>query len=208
MATGPLPDHADFARLLAAAQAGSTEALGRLWQECRNYLLLVANERLDTDLHAKVSPSDLVQETFLEAQRDLAQFRGRCEEELLVWLGRILAHNAANVTRHYKATEMRAMGREVHLGTASDSKEDGQALPLDTPTPSDRLVAQEELAALQGALARLPGHYRQVLHLRYNERLPFATIGDRLSCSAEAARKLWARAVDLLEKELNPPEAS
>lgn len=208
MAPGPLPDPADFTRLLATARAGSTEALGRLWQEYRNYLLLVAHEKLDPDLQAKVSPSDLVQETFLEAQRDFAQFHGDREGELRAWLGRILANNVANVTRHYKATDMRAVDREVPLPGMTDSGQRGPDLPRDTPTPSDRVVAQEDLAALEEALARLPDHYRQVLRLRYDEQLPFADIGMALGCSAEAARKLWVRALDSLEKELNPSDGA
>ena len=98
MATPDAPESGDFARVLAAAREGSAEALGILWTQCRNYLLLVANERLDPALKPKVSPSDLVQDTFLEAQRDLAQFRGERPDELRAWLCRILINNVANAT--------------------------------------------------------------------------------------------------------------
>jgi len=201
MASPPFPESADFACRLAEARAGSLEALGWLWTECRNYLLLVANEKLDPALGAKVSPSDLVQETFLEAQRDLGQFGGQREEELLAWLRRILTNNIANATRRYYGTDMRAVQREVPLLGA-----EGRSLDYcqDTPTPSKRLAREEMQAALDQALARLPEHYRQVIRLRYDEDLTFAAIGAALGCSAEAARKLWARAVDQLEKELKP----
>jgi RNA polymerase sigma-70 factor (ECF subfamily) len=195
----------EFRQALAAARAGSTEALGRLWGECRNYLLLVANQNLAPDLGGKVSASDLVQDTFLEAQRDFAQFHGAGEEELLAWLARILLNNLANVTRHYKGTERRALDREVPLN--------GRLAPpagnlcRDTLTPSDKVMLREDVAALERALARLPEHYRQAIHLRYHEQLTFAAIGEALGCSAEAARKLWARAVDQLQRELNPRES-
>jgi RNA polymerase sigma-70 factor (ECF subfamily) len=198
-------DSLDFARLVAEARAGSAEALGQLWQQCRNYLLLVANQKLAADLQAKVSPSDLVQETFLEAQRDLAQFHGDREEELRAWLVCILANNAFNVTRHYRATAMRAVGREVALPGADGSAGRGPELSRDTPTPSAKAIAQEELAALEGALARLPEQYRRVIQLRHDQHQSFAEVGAALGCSAEAARKLWTRAIDHLEKELNPP---
>jgi RNA polymerase sigma-70 factor (ECF subfamily) len=48
------------------ARKGSREALGRLLETCRPYLLLVANNELDRDLQAKAGASDLVQETFIE----------------------------------------------------------------------------------------------------------------------------------------------
>ena len=67
---------------IEAAQHGSPEALGQVLEYCRRYLLAVAHEQFDTDLQAKVGVSDLVQDTFLEAQRDFGQFRGRSEAEL------------------------------------------------------------------------------------------------------------------------------
>jgi RNA polymerase sigma-70 factor (ECF subfamily) len=204
MSSTPALELSDFPRTLAEARAGAGEALGRLWMECRNYLLFVANQHLDADLRAKVSASDLVQETFLEAQRAFAQFHGVREEELRAWLVRILANNIANATRSYRATEMRAVDREVPLAGPGEAGRGARDLAQDTPTPSDRAIAREDLEALERARARLPEHYRQALCLRYERQLSFAAIGAEMGCSAEAARKLWARAVDLLEKELNP----
>ena len=58
----------DAALRLAAARTGSSEALGQALQACRGYLLLLAERELDPDLRAKGGASDVVQETFLEAQ--------------------------------------------------------------------------------------------------------------------------------------------
>src|SRR5689334_24673418 len=67
---------ADFGRLLRDARRGSLKALGQVLEGCRMYLLLVANEEFDLDLKDKLGPSDVVQETFLDAQRDFSQFAG------------------------------------------------------------------------------------------------------------------------------------
>ena len=192
---------ADFAKLLAAARSGSGEALGRLLMTFRDYLLLAANRQLDAGLRSKLSPSDLVQETFLEAQRDFRRFHGEREEELLAWLGRLLTNNVANSSRSYHATEKRDVKRELAL----DGGGAGHEPVLDTPSPSERVAALEEERALQAAMAHLPENYRQVLHMRYQERQTFAQIGAALGCSAEAARKLWGRAVHRLQKELKRP---
>jgi RNA polymerase sigma-70 factor (ECF subfamily) len=189
---------------LAEARAGAREAFGNLWEDCRNYLLAVANKNLEADLRAKVNPSDLVQDTFLEAQRDFARFRGDHEEELLAWLGRILHHNIANVTQHYKGTQKSNVGREVPLAGPGGAGPGVQDVALDTPTPGGRAMAREDLAALERARARLPEEYREVLRLRYEEDLSFPEIGARMGCSEEAARKRFVRAVDRLRKELNP----
>ena len=65
------PPTDEAAGYVTTARGGSREALGEALESCRAYLLLVANRELDDDLQAKGAPSDLVQETFLEAQRDL-----------------------------------------------------------------------------------------------------------------------------------------
>src|SRR5262249_54728266 len=103
---------ADGAGWLARARAGDRDALGRVLEVCRRYLLLIADRQLDADLRAKGGASDLVQETFLEAQRDFAQFAGNSEEELRAWLRRMLLNNLGNFTRRYRATGKRAVGRE------------------------------------------------------------------------------------------------
>src|SRR6478752_628985 len=93
-------DRSERVRWLALAQAGSPEALGRLLEECRHYLLLVANRELEADIKAKVGPSDLVQETLMEAHQAFDRFHGMNEANVLAWLRRILLNNIANVRDH------------------------------------------------------------------------------------------------------------
>ena len=190
-----------FPHELAEARAGSADALGRLLMDCHNYLLRTAGQKLGRDLQSKISPSDLVQDTFLEAQHDFHQFDGDREEEWLAWLCQILFNNLANAGRRYHATGKRAVGREKMSDTrrGSDAVEE---LTQDTPEPCGRAASREADAALEQARAGLPDHYQRVLRLRYEEQRTFAAIGTALNCSAEAARKLWTRAVDQLRKML------
>ena len=104
------------------ARGGSDSALGQLLEAYRPYLLLVANRELPPDLRVKVGASDLVQETFLDAQRDFPRFRGSTERELLAWLRRILLTNLALVGRQFRDTEKRQLDREVPLATASPAE--------------------------------------------------------------------------------------
>jgi RNA polymerase sigma-70 factor (ECF subfamily) len=200
---GP-PRAAQWEQLLASARAGAPEMLGQLLEGCRQYLLLVANQELEPDLQGKVGPSDVVQETFLEAQRDFGGFRGSTEQELLAWLRRILLNNLAHLTRHYRDTQKRQLAREVPLAEAPFA-ELQHLLASAEGSPSTQALAREQAEALDRALERLPEHYRQVLLLRHQEQLSFEAIGQRLVRSAEAARKLWARAVEQLQQDLEPP---
>ncbi len=190
---------------LPAARAGSQEALGRALEACRPYLLHIANQGLDADLQAKGGASDLVQETFLEAHRDFARFHGNTEAELLAWLRCLLLNNVANFTRSYRATGKRQVGREVPLD-GGDSAAAGHAeLAAGTCSPSTEAMAHEQAEAIAQALARLPEDYRRVIVLRNQERRDFDEIGPLMERSPDAARRLWSRAIERLQHELESP---
>ncbi len=186
---------------IVRARAGDREALGRLLDVCRNYLLLVANQELTPALWAKIAPSDIVQESLLEAGRDFPGFHGCGEEELLGWLRAILRNNLANLRRHYGA-EKRQVDRELPL-------EELQTPILDpAETPSTQAAARERDERLERALSMLPEHYRQVVVWHSTDGLTFVQIAERLGSTADAVRKLWGRAVEALAKLLEVPHDS
>ena len=188
-------------RLLELAQSGSSEALGRLLEKCRQYLLLVANRELDADIKAKVGPSDLVQESLMEAHQAFDRFHGVTEANVLAWLRRILLNNIANVREHYRSTGKREIGREVPLFDILDSPI-GEKLVDREPSPSNNAVVRERNTELELALTELPESYQEVLRLRHQESCTFEEIGQRMGRSPEAARKLWARGVEHLKQIL------
>jgi RNA polymerase sigma-70 factor (ECF subfamily) len=147
-----------------------------------------------------VGESDLVQETFLEAQRDFEHFHGHSQSELLAWLRQLLLHNLANLARHYRDTQKRDVGREVKLETGSPQS--SNTLAARYPSPSAEAIANEAVAAVHQALERLPPDYRRVIALHYEQRLSFEEIGPLLQRSAYSARRLWTRAVERLRQEL------
>jgi RNA polymerase sigma-70 factor (ECF subfamily) len=193
-------------RCVRAARQGSNSALGRLLEACRPFLLNVARGALDADLQAKGSGSDLVQETFLEAQQDFAQFTGTTEQELKAWLCRILLNNLANFTRRYRRTAKRAVKRELSLDR--DGTDLRPQLEQDGPSPSDEALRNEQRQALEQAVARLPAREREAIEYRHRDDCTFEELGRRLGCSTTVARELWLRAVKQLRQELRPPHDS
>ncbi len=187
---------------LSAARAGSKEAIGVALEACRGYLLGIAERELDTDLRAKGGASDLVQDTFLEAQRDFAGFRGETEADLLAWLRRLLLNNLANFARNYRQTAKRRLEREVRLPAGDESQAGASQFAAATPSPSARAQTGEEVAALHAALDRLPDDYRQIVMLRYIDGLTFDEIAGRMGRSPAALRKLWSRAVERMQAEM------
>jgi RNA polymerase sigma-70 factor (ECF subfamily) len=191
----------DAGRLMAAARGGSREALGRALEACRRYLLGVAEGELDPDLRSKGGASDLVQETFLEAQRDFARFEGSSAEELRAWLRQVLLHNVGAFTRRYRATGKRSVAREVTLGGNGSWGGIEQGLAGSTISPSGVAIEHERALALRRALDRLPEEYRRVVVLRFEEGRSFEEIGRLTDRSPDAARKVWSRAMERLREE-------
>ena len=184
---------------LAAARAGSREALGRLLSQYHRYLLQVARRHLARDLQPKGGASDLVQETFLQAQRYFDRFEGHSAAELRAWLRCVLVHQTAKVGRRFHTTQKRRLAREVPLDPAHPPAAEG--VPA-APSPSALLLARERQEVLWRALGRLPEDYRRVMLLRYQKELTFEEIGREMCRSADAARMLWARALERLKHEL------
>jgi RNA polymerase sigma-70 factor (ECF subfamily) len=197
-----------FEDLLAAARLGSSQSLGSALEICRQYLLLVANRELDEQLQAKGGGSDLVQETFYEAQRDFAKFTGSTQEELLAWLRRILLNNVANFRRFHLETGKRNAGLERPIHDDQSTSDARPELPSPQQSPSQWAIKKERMAALDGALERLPDEQRRVIVLRNQQHLSFEAIGAKIGKTADAARKLWARAVERLQQELGPSDDS
>ncbi|MGH2690234.1 MAG: sigma-70 family RNA polymerase sigma factor, partial [Actinomycetota bacterium] len=185
---------------LTAARGGSADALGRALEACRAYLLLVAERELDPTLRAKGGASDLVQQTFLEAHQDFGRFTGGSADELRAWLRQMLLHNLANFARRYRRAGKRRLDREAAVGSRGWAD-----LPADTSSPSRRAAAQERDEALEQALARLPDDYREILVLRYWEGCRFEEVARRMGRTANAVRKLWGRAIERLQAELEIP---
>lgn len=206
--SGELDSGAQFRELLESARRGSNESLGKVLEICRQYLLLVANRELDEQLQAKGGGSDLVQETFFEAQRDFEKFSGSTQDEMLAWLRQILLHNVQNFRRFWLETEKRNAGVEIPIQEDNSSRPMGPELPSPQQSPSQWAIKNERIAAIDTALARLPHEYRQVIVFRNQQHLTFEEISGKLGRTADAARKLWARAVEKLQEELGQSDDS
>ncbi len=193
-------------RWIEDARGGNETALGAMLESGREVLTRAARRRLPPDLWAKVGPSDLVQETFLAARRQVGQFRGRTDAEWRAWLLAILKNQAALARRHFLATDKRRINREVSLdaGVGSSMGHPGGPGALASPstTPGGRAIRSEEEARLRVALAALPEHYRQVVAWHHEQQLGFDEIARRLGVSGEAARKFWGRALVRLRQSL------
>jgi RNA polymerase sigma-70 factor (ECF subfamily) len=197
--SSPEPAESELSALLAAARSGTSSDVGQLLESTRRYLLLVANRSMDAQLQQKIAPSDLVQETFIDAHRDFVRFTGDSEAELFAWLCQILTHKAADAGRKFRGTSKRNIAGEQPLAAGSSP---GFDVASKDPSPSGYAIDNENQRRLEDALKKLPADYREVIELRSLARLSFAEVGRRMGRSDDAAGKLWFRAIQQLREEL------
>lgn len=194
--------------LLSQALAGSSECFGRLLHVYRNYLKLLVVTQLERKLQQRVSPSDVVQETFLEANRDFPKFRGSSTGEFCAWLRKILVNNLHRVVEKHVLAAKRDVRREVSLENLATNLEESTArleaiLPDQGTSPSGNAVRHEMEIVLADHLTALPDDYRDVIVLRHIEGLTFEAVGQQMERSAGAARMLWLRAIQELRNRMD-----
>ena len=197
-------DSPDPEGLLRQARAGSGPALGQLVELYRSYLSLLARLQIGRRLQGKVDAADLVQETFLEAHRNWAQFRGTSEGELIQWLRQILASSLSELIRRYLGTRRRDVRLERGLAAELDqsSRVLDQGLVAPQSSPSQQAARREQAVLLADALERLPEDYREVIILHHMEELSLPEVARRMGRTEHSVEKLWARALARLRRSL------
>ena len=206
----PVGQDDDVERLLASAKSGRAESLNELLQLYGNYLRVVASVRLDDRLRSRCSPSDVVQDTLLDAYQDFPRFRGRTKAEFLGWLRQILANNILRLTERHVDAAKRAVRREVSLdavqavsrSTSRSSTTLAGMLADRAASPSSIVGGREVANILVDQLAQIPPDYREVLYLRHFQGLSFAEVGEKMRRSPGAVRILWVRASGHMQRIL------
>ena len=171
----------------------------------RDYLRLLARARLDPRLAAKLDPSDIVQQTLLEAHQERAAFRGGTRAELAAWLRQVLARNLANALRDFRR-DKRDVARERGLDAilAESLARADDWLAAEQSSPSERVERQEDLARLAAALEALAEPQREVVVLRHLHGWSLHDIARHLGRSRAAVAGLLHRGLQQVRSVLQP----
>jgi RNA polymerase sigma-70 factor (ECF subfamily) len=172
----------------------------------RDYLRVLTRVHLGTAWCGRIDPSDLVQQTLLEAYQKRNQFRGRDDAARGAWLRTILARNMADAIRaqgRQKRDISRVQSLEAELGTSSARL--GSWLAAEQPTPSEHAVRHEQAVILANALARLPDAQREALLLHYWQGFSLVEIAGQLDRTTDAVAGLLKRGLKHLRLLLDGP---
>lgn len=166
----------------------------RALDQYREYLTMLARVQLDPRLRDKLDPSDVVQQTLLDAHQKQEQFRGQTEAEKAAWLRQILARNLVDALRAFgRAKRDVARERSLHVAMEQSSQRLEAWLAAEQSSPSQKLDRHERAVQLANALAALPEAQREALVLQHWHGFSLAEIGQHMGRSPAAVAGLIKR---------------
>lgn len=163
-------------------------------------LLLWAKCQMPGWVRGKLDPSDLVQQTLLEAVKADA-LAGQPDHAVLAYLRRALVRNLIDATRKFAAARL-----EVVAATQTSLRL-ADWLAAEQSSPSERADRNERYDRLAVALTVLPDDQRRAVELRYIQGMKVTEIAAMIGRSEGAVSLLLHRAVSKLRLELTEPTA-
>jgi RNA polymerase sigma-70 factor (ECF subfamily) len=173
----------------------------------RGYLRVLAEIELGRRWRTKVDPSDIVQQSLLEAHQDRRSLKGRTDAELAAWLRTILARNLLNTARDLTA-QKRDVRRERSLAQQIEhsSQRLEKFLAAEQSSPSQQVARCEEVQRLAAALAALPDDQRTAVILKHFHDWSLAEIAAHQERSTVAVAGLLKRGLKKLRLLMQEPE--
>jgi RNA polymerase sigma-70 factor (ECF subfamily) len=187
-------------------RAGGPAELARIFDSHRDRLTRMVELRIDARLRARLDPSDVLQEAFLDVARDLDAYLAAPNLPPLLWLRLHVGRRLTTLHRQHLGTKMRDAGLEISLYRRALPEASSAALAsmlLGRHTsPTQAAQRAERLLRVQEALNSLDSIDREVLALRHFEQLGRAEAAQVLGITQEAGAKRYFRALKRLKEVL------
>jgi RNA polymerase sigma-70 factor (ECF subfamily) len=186
-------------RRIEKAAAGDQDAWCSLIERYKDRLRRMVTLRLHPRLQGRLDPSDVLQDTYLEASRQLSDYLRNPVLPFFLWLRQLAGNRLFKLHRRHLTAQARNAGREVSLQkggfpVASSAALAAQLLGPEC-RPSEAAVRAELKLRLQEALNVMDPLDREALVLRHFEQLTTAEAARVLEISEAAAGKRYLRAV-------------
>ena len=200
----PVEGEADIVELLARVRRGDQPALAELFARHRDKLRRMVQLRLDHRLTGRVSPSDVLQEAYIDALKRIDHYFEKPDQPFFGWLRLVVGQRLADVHREHLA-QKRDVGQEVPInrGTpGADSACLAACLLGSGTSPSNAAARTESFNRLEQALDQMDALDREVLALRHFEELSNTDTAEILGIQPAAASKRYVRALARLKQIL------
>ncbi len=190
---------------LAAIRSDPDQLKQRLFahaETLRQYI----HAKLGVGLQAHISADDVLQETFIQALKDIDRCEATSPASFVAWLKGISNHRLQDIAKSLKRKKRGGDMRRVDGAAPAEdqSRVDFVAqLSAHISTPSRFLARQEMATALRLAVASLPEDQRQAVLLRYLESRDVSNIAEKLGRTPAAVRGLLKRALEALRTDVD-----
>ncbi|WP_250846663.1 sigma-70 family RNA polymerase sigma factor [Aquisphaera insulae] len=196
----------DMEQLLALAAAGDTAAWQVVVDRYRERLRRMIAVRLNPRLLGRFDPSDVLQETFLDASMSLKGYMERPKLPFLLWLRYLAAHHLGRIHRDHLGRQRRDAAREVSLDRPDWQAVSSEALAGQLVDAGGRASEQamrlERKRRLMEAIEAMEPLDREILSLRHFEQMTRAESAQTLGITEAAAAKRYLRALERLRESL------
>jgi RNA polymerase sigma-70 factor (ECF subfamily) len=158
--------------------------------------------RLDPRVRARINPSDVIQEAYIEVSQKLAEYLREPKLPFYLWLRLLTGQKLALAHRQHLGVQARAAGREISLHQGAYPAASSAALAAGLigklTTPSQAAVKAELRIRIQDALNTMDAIDREVLTLRHFEQLSNSETAQVLGIKETAACNRYFRALERL----------
>ena len=193
------------AQLAAKAKSGDRVALQQLMLMYSSQLSHHIAPKLPASVQRVISADDIVQQTFMQAFRDIEQFESRPDSSFFSWLKTIAEHRAQDAVKSLKRMKRGGDRVQLHRAPASQSRSYADLVDLlsvGSHTPSRSVAGHEAVHAVQNTIAQLPEDYRQAVQLRLLEGRSLEEVAEAMDRTPRAVQGLIDRAKKKMRADL------
>ena len=183
----------------------SSSFIATAFLENRERLARLAARRMNPQLAYVLSTDDVLQETFIAAQKRRFFFESRPDVPVYFKFRLVLLQVLVDAERRHLGTKKHDLGNELHLDDfpCGDLKKHVEGLAADAPSPATQLARDERRALLKHAIGELAPYDREILTLRHFDGLSNQECASALSIEPKAASIRYARALIRLRDRLS-----
>ena len=197
--------------LFELAKSGDQHALGELFQTYYNRLLTIIRFRMDSRVRGRIDPTDVLQDTFLEATHRFADYAKSPEMPVFLWLRFLAVQKLLQMHRMHLGAQARDAAREISIFAGPQPQATSAVLAAHLlgrlTSPSAAFTRAETKLKVERALNAMDEMDREVLALRHFEQLGNIEVARLLGISKTAASNRYVRAVKRMQKIIEQIQA-
>ena len=201
----PMPDSGLDDELVARLRAGEDHAFADLFSRHRGRLKQMLEFRLDRRLRGREDSSDILQQVYIDAHKNISSYLKRPQLSFYVWLRQLTSQRLIDVYRRHMKAERRDVRQEISIDKSNSGVTSASmAIQLAAlmPTPSQVAMQAEMIAQIESSLQSMDSLDREILALRHFEELRNSEVAEVLGIKEAAASNRYVRALTRLRETL------